>query len=661
MKASALSTRDKENIYNELLSHYEMDHENIIKLYDHSEQGNLIYLLLEHAEGGNLFTYLNKHIRLDVQLIAKIFVQSCRAVEHVHSKGFIHRDLKPENILLDKGVNVKLCDFGWCTPITDHAYRKIVSGTYEYMSPETLHGQLQGYESDIWSLGVLLYELHHNIEPFKGRSVREVLNSIKNCPLNFDISITPEAKDLILRLLQVDPAARLNFQQIYSHPFVIKYGPTNIPRAPQPEARDGLKRAQSTNICTRVISAQEWQEENNRRRIQRDPSIQANIVEPRHAYASTRITQEIPRNTETRINYRPLIPTALVPSPELQRKESIQTTSRVFGAIAPKREVQNFVSSSSYSNLRQEPIQQYSVGSLPTTSTSAATTHAPIILSSTDIITRQRDNSRPISTLESQSPTTSTPSSSSLNLRQANVLRLKTENANSQPLQQVQSNTQYQSTVTGRRSSNIGVKVISSQPFGYEARRESENKENNGAYSTGVASPPSAVTPTSTGINVYDIKGWDQVPNYIQKRPSDNVVLQEQQLKPSNSLVFNENTQIHSSYFDKNRNVISQVRPYVGDQGGLKISEIKQVPVRPIETMNASHPLRDRIIPTNTAMARMSRERPAFAPVPMTNKPVMIRQNTYTLDADSATHNAHNYSMSNIHTAHPFRRATTFQ
>ena len=55
-------------------------------------------------------------------------------------RGFIHRDLKPENILLDKQTNVKLCDFGWCTPITDLNYRKVVSGTYEYMSPETLHG-----------------------------------------------------------------------------------------------------------------------------------------------------------------------------------------------------------------------------------------------------------------------------------------------------------------------------------------------------------------------------------------------------------------------------------------------------------------------------------------------------------------------------------------
>ena len=66
MKSTALSTRDKENIYNELVSHYEMDHENIIKLQDHCEIGVSIYLLLEHADGGNLFSYLNKHVNLNV-------------------------------------------------------------------------------------------------------------------------------------------------------------------------------------------------------------------------------------------------------------------------------------------------------------------------------------------------------------------------------------------------------------------------------------------------------------------------------------------------------------------------------------------------------------------------------------------------------------------
>ena len=73
MKASSLSARDKENIFNELVSHYEMDHEHVIRLHDHCEVGVSIYLLLEHAEGGNLFAYLNRHAPLDVRTVARLF------------------------------------------------------------------------------------------------------------------------------------------------------------------------------------------------------------------------------------------------------------------------------------------------------------------------------------------------------------------------------------------------------------------------------------------------------------------------------------------------------------------------------------------------------------------------------------------------------------
>lgn len=343
MKSSALSTRDKENIVNELISHYQMNQENIIRLYDHSEQDNSIYLLLEHAEGGTLFSYLNKHVKLDVHQIAKFFVQTCRAVEHVHSRGFIHRDLKPENILLDKNLNIKLCDFGWCASIHDHTYRKVISGTYEYMSPETLHGQLQGYEADIWSLGVLLFELHHNIEPFKGRSVKEVLHSIKNVPLRFDVSVSPEAKDLILRILTFDARARPRFEDIYNHPFVQKYGKENFR---QESGKDQLRRAQSFTIsATREAEvATRDNKDQFRKNIVREHSVQQPQVQridipeqptlinfssqPFSPKGNTEQAYFRQRSFHNRSNYRPLI------SPRIDPRSRPNTSQSSVGNLA---------------------------------------------------------------------------------------------------------------------------------------------------------------------------------------------------------------------------------------------------------------------------------------------------------------------------------------
>lgn len=210
-----------------------MEHPNIIRLYDHLEQNGNIYLLLEHAQRGNLFHFLNAQRGFDTKLIARIFHQTCRAIEHIHSKSFVHRDLKPENILLDQELNVKLCDFGWCCNIHDYAYRKVVAGTYEYMSPETLNGLIQGFESDVWSLGVLLFELFHNVEPFKGRNIRDVLHSIKTTNLSFNSSVVPEARDLILSILKVEPRDRPTMSQILSSPFVTKYANVQTQNEPQ--------------------------------------------------------------------------------------------------------------------------------------------------------------------------------------------------------------------------------------------------------------------------------------------------------------------------------------------------------------------------------------------------------------------------------------------
>lgn len=90
------------------------------------------------------------------------------AIKYIHDQEIFHRDLKPENILLDSNLNVKLCDFGFTAKEQKEVARTTFCGTYEYMAPETLQGMNQTKKTDIWSLGILLYELFHLQAPFAG-------------------------------------------------------------------------------------------------------------------------------------------------------------------------------------------------------------------------------------------------------------------------------------------------------------------------------------------------------------------------------------------------------------------------------------------------------------------------------------------------------------
>ena len=507
MKASMLTSRDKENITNELASHYEMDHPNIIRIFDHVEQAGHIYLLLEHAEGGNLFSFLNKQVRLDVGLIAKLFFQSCRAVEHVHSRGFIHRDLKPENILLDRHHNVKLCDFGWCSSIDDHAYRKVVSGTYEYMSPETLHGHMQGFESDVWSLGVLLYELHHNVEPFKGRSIRDVLHSIKNVPVVFDLNVTPEAKDLIIALLQPDPAKRLAIKQILAHPFLQKYH-SNRSSENLPEPKESCRRTQSTAVnSSRAIVHHDWQQDALKKKHERFDSVvhaqgrpeQRGLIISERTLQTDAPTSFEPQSSsnpfrgkpaENRIHFRPIASTGITPD---SRSPKNSYSNRYYPLSTAKRELQGFVTSGV-------------IGMRAIENNRPALHHLPNQQLDSSYV-RARNEVFHSSNTNLANSALSQDSSNSL---PGNSLRLRTEGAFA---------LNYLTNTQAKKPSTVYRLVPASE-------QRPENKENASVFQHHYPTQ----NYLSNSINVYNMKSWNQ-PN----PPDDFSHLQEQRQHSVNS------------------------------------------------------------------------------------------------------------------------------
>lgn len=128
------------------------------------------------------------------------------------------RDLKPENIVLDGKNNAKICDFGWAADLKDVTV-PIKAGTYAYMSPESLSGTLQGEKSDVWSLGIFLFELCFNKEPFQGRSCNEMLKAIKTTEIDFSGRAVQSAKELIASVLKFSTKDRPNLKHILQSQF----------------------------------------------------------------------------------------------------------------------------------------------------------------------------------------------------------------------------------------------------------------------------------------------------------------------------------------------------------------------------------------------------------------------------------------------------------
>jgi aurora kinase len=147
-----------------------------------------------------------------------------KAIEYMHSHFIVHRDIKPENLLYMFGV-VKLCDFGWAANFRDSQPNEFC-GTLDYVSPEVAQMKHYNGSVDMWSLGILAFELLTGHVPFKDQNKQTHLDNIINCD-KYDILypgwISAEAKDFISRLLKKEPLLRMTVNEAMNHPFMRKY------------------------------------------------------------------------------------------------------------------------------------------------------------------------------------------------------------------------------------------------------------------------------------------------------------------------------------------------------------------------------------------------------------------------------------------------------
>src|SRR3984885_1984074 len=190
-----------------------LTHPNIVVIYDAGEEEGIFYITMEMVEGRSLQTLLDAHQLFPLPRVMKLMEQVCSALDFAHQHNVVHRDIKPANLVLTADDTVKVTDFGTAKILQfGTAQTAHVMGTPSYMSPEQVKGKPVDGRSDIFSLGVVLYELMTGEKPFPGENITTVIYKIINeapiPPRSLDSSIHPGLSAVITRALAKEPADR---------------------------------------------------------------------------------------------------------------------------------------------------------------------------------------------------------------------------------------------------------------------------------------------------------------------------------------------------------------------------------------------------------------------------------------------------------------------
>jgi 3-phosphoinositide dependent protein kinase-1 len=222
-----------------------IEHPGIVRLYYTFQDNSSLYYVLDIANGGELLGVLKKIGSFDEECTRFYGAQILDAIEHMHNRGVIHRDLKPENALMDDQMHIKITDFGTAKLLPDprkpkdqttydpsgendeeSTRAKSFVGTAEYVSPELLTDKNACKASDLWAFGCIIYQLLAGRPPFKASNEYQTFQKIVGLEYEFPPGFPPAARDLVERLLVLDPQRRLSIEHIKNHEFFdgIKWG-----------------------------------------------------------------------------------------------------------------------------------------------------------------------------------------------------------------------------------------------------------------------------------------------------------------------------------------------------------------------------------------------------------------------------------------------------
>jgi serine/threonine-protein kinase len=200
----------------ELLLASKISHKNILRIHDLGDVEGVKFISMAYVEGEDLHHVLEREGRLPLARVLNITKQLCAALDAAHTEGVVHRDLKPQNVLIDAADNAYVSDFGLAKSLDQSAAGVTrsgeVMGTPRYMSPEQVEGKPAGHPSDIYSLGLIVYEMVTGEAPFKGDSaLQEMYQRVTEKPKS-PKELDPDLPDylvrIILRCLERDPERR---------------------------------------------------------------------------------------------------------------------------------------------------------------------------------------------------------------------------------------------------------------------------------------------------------------------------------------------------------------------------------------------------------------------------------------------------------------------
>lgn len=223
VKLLRLDLRDdphtKRRFQREAMAATQLNDPHIVGVYDVGEDHGLQYLVMEYVKGTDLKEYIGLHFPIPFKQVIEIMEQILSAVEEAHQHGIIHRDLKPQNVLIDEHQNVKITDFGIAVAVSQNSLTQTntLMGSVHYLSPEQARGSIATPQSDVYSLGIILYELLTGKVPFEGETAvsialkhfRDEIPSVRK----FDPQIPQALENVVLRATAKLPADRYQSAQ----------------------------------------------------------------------------------------------------------------------------------------------------------------------------------------------------------------------------------------------------------------------------------------------------------------------------------------------------------------------------------------------------------------------------------------------------------------
>ena len=226
---SQMGENELESLYNELKIMSIIDHPNIVRVYEYYECHGVVFIVMELMSGGELFDKIVEYEHYTEKQAAETFTPIVDAVRYCHKLGIVHRDLKPENLLYssnEENAMIKVSDFGFAKFLIPKSQEQLFTacGTPSYVAPEIIESKGYDAKVDCWSLGVILYVMLCGFPPFYADDNNTLFNMIKTADFEFHSpywdNVSENAKDLIKKLLVVEPEKRLSTEEILKHPWL---------------------------------------------------------------------------------------------------------------------------------------------------------------------------------------------------------------------------------------------------------------------------------------------------------------------------------------------------------------------------------------------------------------------------------------------------------